>query len=414
MAEAHRDPALQLGLDDARARIIAIAQAHLLPHEQVDLRDAAWRVLADDVFAPHAVPPFANAAMDGFALRGADIPVAGEKRFELVAQVFAGDGPAAALPAGACVRITTGAALPPGADTVLIKEDARIDAGAVVIDAHTTRGAHVRAAGEDFRHGELALRRGLRLSPARLGVLASFGIARVAVVRRPRAVLLTTGNELVETGLPLGFGQIHDSNRPMLGALLETFGAELLRVERLRDEPALIADALRRATSDADLVVSSGGVSAGEADHLPQVFESLGRIHFWKVRVKPGMPFLFGQVGNALVFGLPGNPVSGLATAVALVKPALAALAGCSEPARTLHARLHDGFDKRHARAEMLRATLHCDDAGVLWAQPHARQGSAMLRGVVQSDALLLLAEGVRLYAPGDVVEAFALPGWPG
>jgi molybdopterin molybdotransferase len=224
----------------------------------------------------------------------------------------------------------------------------------------------VRPAGEDYCVGDIGLRRGTTLMPAQLGVLASFGLARVQVRRRPRAVLLTTGDELVAPGLPLAFGQIHDSNRYSLGALLESHGAKLLRHERVRDDPRILRDALLRAGADADIVVSSGGVSAGEADYLPDLIADVGRVHFWKVRIKPGMPFLFGEVGAAQVFALPGNPVSGIAIFLTLVRPALAAMSGATAPTAKLRARLTQAIDKRHARTEFQRAQLSCDDEGSL------------------------------------------------
>ncbi|MBS0555872.1 MAG: molybdopterin molybdotransferase MoeA [Proteobacteria bacterium] len=402
-----------LSVEQARARIVAAVQARNMPAEPVEVSMAVGRILAQDAHATRDIPGFANSAMDGFALRGMDLPTTGEKSFRLVGEVFAGGSIAMPVVADACVRITTGAPLPPGADTVVVKENTRIEGGRIAIAAGTKPGENVRPAGEDFRCGELALARGARLTPARLGVLASLGVARVAVARRPRVVLLTTGDELTAPGEPLGFGQIHDSNRFSLGALLESLGAQLFRHERVRDDPAALRDALQRAAADADLVVSSGGVSAGEADFLPRLVADIGKVHFWKVRIKPGMPFLFGQVGGALLFALPGNPVSGFATCVTLVKPALDAMRGVAEAPTQLHARLRSAIDKRHARVEFQRARLEGDAQGVLWALPHARQGSGMLRGVAEADALIALPEGAHEFAVGDIVQVLPLPGWP-
>jgi len=226
-------------------------------------------------------------------------------------------------------------------------------------------------------------------------------------------VLLTTGDELVEPGRALGFGQIHDSNRHSLGGLLEEHGAVLLRHERVRDDPEDLRDALSRAGADADIIVSSGGVSAGEADFLPRLIAQIGKVHFWKVKLKPGMPFLFGEVGGALAFALPGNPVSGIAIFLTLMKPGLAALSGAADVHAVLRARLAQPVDKRHPRAEFQRARLACDSQGGLWATPQSRQGSGMLRGVADADALIVLPEGVHSFAAGDIVEVLALPGWP-
>lgn len=403
----------RISVEEARQRIGEVCAARPLASESVTVESALGRTLAADVAAPFDVPAFANSAMDGFAVRGSELPVAGEKTFRLAGEIFAGGGDVPALPPGCCVRITTGAPLPPGADSVVMKEDARLTDAGIEIAAGTAPGANVRPAGEDYKAGDSAIAAGSLLTPARLGVLASFGLTRITVSRRPRAVLLTTGDELVAPGNTLGFGQIYDSNRLSLGGLLQQHGAELLRHERVRDDPALLRDALRRAGADADIVVSSGGVSAGEADYLPRLIEECGKVHFWKVRIKPGMPFLFGGVGGALVFGLPGNPVSGVAIFLTLLKPALDALAGVRETRPVLRARLAQALRKRHARAEFQRACVASDEQGTLWVTPQSRQGSGMLRGVAEADVLVALAEGEHDYAAGDVVSIVPLPGWP-
>ena len=402
-----------LSVAEARARIVEIAAKFPLPTESVPLAAAHGRVLAADVIAPRDVPGFANSAMDGYAVRGADLPSAGEKAFHLCGVALAGQGEIPAVAPGTCVRITTGAPLPPGADTVVMQENARVDGDTIRIAAGTVAGVNVRAAAEDYAAGDLAFRRGTRLSPARVAVLASFGLAEVRVVRRPRAVLLTTGDELVAAGAPLAPGRIPDSNCHSLAGLLGEHGVALLRHERLRDEPERLRAALVRAGSEADLVVSSGGVSVGEADFLPRLVAQIGEVYFWKVRIRPGMPFLFGRVGAALAFGLPGNPVSGIATFLTLVRPALAAMSGATAPA-PLYARLAGDVHKRHARAEYQRARLECDAEGRLHARPLAHQGSGMLRGVAEADALIVLPEDGREFRQGQVVEVVPLPGWPG
>jgi len=401
-----------LGVADAQMRIVEIAANCKLPAETVAIEAALDRVLAADIFAPFDVPGFVNSAMDGFAVRGADLSASGEKSFHLIGEIFAGGREAPEVTADTCVRITTGAPLPRGADTVVMKENSRVEGDHVVIAAGTAAAANVRPAGEDFRAGDAALARGKLLTPARLGAIASFGFATVQVARRPRAVLLTTGDELVAPGRALGFGQIHDSNRYCLGALLEQHGAVLVRHERLRDDPAALRSALQRAGNDADLIISSGGVSAGEADYLPRLVAEIGEVHFWKVRMKPGMPFLCGRVGNSLACALPGNPVSGVATFLTLVSPALAALQGATETRAKLYARLKMPIRKQHTRAEFQRARLECDDTGALWATSLKRQGSGMLRGVAEADVLIVLPEAARDYAAGEVLQVLPLPGW--
>lgn len=394
----------------ARAHIERIAAAHLLPVENVAIETALGRVLAADVRAPFDVPAFANSAMDGYAVQGTDLSTA-ETRLRLIGTALAGGGPPPAVAPGTCVRITTGAVLPRGADTIVMKEDTTLDGDFVCIATAAQLGANVRPAGEDYRSGDLALRRGAVLTPARIGALASFGMIEVAVVRRPRVVLLTTGDELVAPGQLLAAGQIHDSNRHTLGALLEQHACELVRHERLRDDPASLRDALERAGADADIVVTSGGVSAGEADFMPVLLAQIGEVHFWKVRIKPGMPFLFGTIAGALVFALPGNPVSGIATFLALVKPALTKMSGRSEPALALRARLAKPVHKRHTRVELMRACLSCDDTGTLSATPLPKQGSGMLAGVADANALILIPELAQEYPAGTPVEVLPLPG---
>jgi len=401
-----------LSVAEARARIVEIAARQAMSAESIALENALGRVLTHDVRAPFDVPGFANSAMDGYALRFADLQPECETSLRLGGVVLAGGAGAPQVVPGHCVRITTGAPLPPGADTVVMKENTRAEGEVIHIAPGTLRGAHVRPAGEDYRAGDLAIARGTMLAPAQLGALASFGLVRVEVARRPRAVLLTTGDELVAPGRPLGFGQIHDSNRYSLGALLAQHGAVLVRHERVRDDPAALRAALTRASEDADLVLSSGGVSAGEADYLPRALGEIGTVHFWKVRIKPGMPFLCGGIGGALVCALPGNPVSGVATFLTLVKPALDVMLGRADTTIKLRARLTQAINKRHARAEFVRAALHCDDAGVLRATPHGKQGSGMLRGVAEANALISIQEGPQDFAVGAIVDVLPLPGW--
>jgi molybdopterin molybdotransferase len=399
-----------LSVAQARDCVIARARGREPGRETIALDAALGRTLAAPVAAPIDVPAFANSAMDGFALRGADLPRDGERRFRLVATRLAGDRRAAAVAAGECVRITTGAPLPQGADTVVIKENVRVDGDEVVVGAGESAGANTRAAGEDFRRGEPAFAAGQQLTPARLGALASFGHADVEVFRAPRAVLLTTGDEIVAPGDALEYGQVYNSNRYSLSAMLREAGVVLLRHEHVRDDPAALRDALQRAAADADLVVSCGGVSAGEADFLPRLLAEVGIVDFWKVRMKPGMPLLFGTIGAALVFSLPGNPVSSIATFQVIVRPALEVWAG-RDPARSprWHARLAEPLRKTHRRAEFLRAARECRADGTLWVTPFPRQGSGVLRSVAEADCLVVVNEDVQSLAAGDCVEILPL-----
>ncbi len=405
---ASTDYPTRIGLEQALEIVGKRCAPHRLSAERVALDQAHERVLAEDIRATHGLPPFANSAMDGFALRGVDLPKEGERAFRLVGQMFAGATNALVVGAGECVRIMTGAPMPPGADTVVVKENVRVEGERVVVRAGETAGANVRASGEDYARGTLALRSGTRLCAPQLAVLAALGRARVSVSRKPCVAVIATGNELVGAEQSLGFGQIHESNGVMLSEFLRGAGAEVVLRARMRDEPAILRATLLDAAAQADLIVTSGGVSAGEADHLPGLLAELGEIHFHKVRLKPGMPVLFGEIGACLYFGLPGNPVSTAVTFQVFVRFALATMLGEHRERAVLRAKLFEPVHKKHPRAELLRCTLASDSEGVLWATPHAQQGSHMLRGLVESEALVLLPEDARELGRGSIVTV-----WP-
>lgn len=406
------DFATMLSVDAARAFGRELSARRHLPAESIPLESALGRVLHGDIVVPFDLPPFANSAMDGYALRGDELPEQGERSFRLDGHLLAGAMNAKPLERGTCIRITTGAPIPPGADTVVIKENVRVEGDSIVVASSEHAGANVRPKGEDYRAGDVALRAGEALTAARLGVVAACGFNTVDVSRRPRVALFVTGDELVPPEQPLGFGQIHDSNRFSLGGLLRGLGIEPHSVAHLRDDPAALRAALREAGERCDVVISSGGVSAGEADFLPTLVAELGQIHFWKVRMRPGMPVLCGEIGNALVFALPGNPVSTIATFLALVQPALMTMQGLRDGAtRRWRARLAAPVAKKHGRSEFLRATLESRDDGALWVTPLRKQGSGMLRGVAEADVLVFVQEDVRELPAGEVVEILPLPG---
>jgi molybdopterin molybdotransferase len=402
----------RLSVDEARSRIVDLCRQRRVAVDDVRLDRALGRVLAVDIAAPFAIPPFENSAMDGYAVRGIDLPREGEKRFRMIGVMLAGNGAELRIGSDECVRITTGAPLPAGADTVVIKERVRAENDAIVVAVGETAGANVRPAGEDLAAGEVAARAGEVLTAARLGLLASCGKTKVPVARRPRVALLVTGDELVPPGETLGFGQIHDSNRYSIGGLLEGIGIVAQPVAHVRDEVGTLREALIAAADVCDIVITSGGVSAGEADHMPRLVAELGKVNFWKVRMKPGMPFLCGEIGKALVFALPGNPVSSLATFLALVKPGLIAMQGASESSQHWRARLGAPIRKKHDRAEFLRARLECGEDGQLRVTPVERQGSGMLGGVAEADCLIVIPEHLHDRAEGDVVDLLMLPGW--
>ncbi len=399
----------RIGFDEALAIIARVAAAARLEVESVPLTRARDRILAEDLVATLALPSFDNSAMDGFAFRHADAAQAAGEGLHLVGEQFAGPDAGLAVAAGQCVRITTGAPLPAGADTVLIKENADVVDGRVRARGVPAAGTHVRRAGEDVRVGDTVLHAGERLTPARLGLAASLGRHDLPAFRRPTVAVFTTGDELRPPGQPLAPGEIHDSNRVLLQSLLAAEGGEPVAWPVLPDDPARMLGSLRDAAFGFDVVITCGGVSAGEKDHLPALLRQHGETHFWKVRMKPGMPVLFGRLDGALLLGLPGNPVSVLATFLTLGRALLDGLQGRAEPRRRWRARLAAPFAKKHERLEFLRGRLAVDGAGQLVATPDPADGSHRLRAAAGADALLVLPEGARDFAAGDLVDVLPL-----
>ncbi len=395
----------RIAYTDALAIVAAAARARPVNSERLAASRADGRILLEPLDAPIDLPPFANSAMDGFALRHADLTPGAATDLRLAGEQFAGADRHQALAPGECLRVTTGAPLPAGADTVVIKENVHEHEGMVQVPADIAVGAHVRARGEDVRAGERVLEAGMLLTPSRIGLAAALGVDQLMVAARPTVAVFATGDELVEPGLPLQPGQIYNSNRDMLMAQLRLLGLAPTAWPTLPDDPQRIQTMLADAASAFDVVLTCGGVSAGEKDYLPRLLAEHGRILFWKVRMRPGMPLLFGEWDRALFLGLPGNPVSVLATFLAIGRPLLDALQRRSEPHRAWRARLAAGWDKRHDRLEFLRGRMRCDAHGQLWAEPNPADGSHRLRGAADSDVLLRLEEGARQFQAGDVVE---------
>ena len=406
-----------ISIEEAQTLVIAHCRARRLPMQSVPLQAAFGRVLGHDVCAPRDQPPFTNSAMDGFAVRAVDLPATEKRRLRLVGTRFAGDPATASIGSGECLRITTGAPLPFGADTVVIKERVSVDGETIIVGADEVGGSHVRPRGEEFRAGDIVLEGGQRIGVAQLAALAAMGNAEVSVACAPAVQVMTTGDELVMPGFECTAAQIYNSNGFALAAMLKAsgigseFGQSLAQGFRhLPDDPAAIREALLLAAESSDVIITSGGVSAGEADFLPALIAKLGRVHFWKVRMRPGMPILFGEIGGALVFCLPGNPVSTIATFLCLVRPGLEALQGFSTgSARLLHAQLTMTISKTHERTEFMRAVCEVRDDGTLLATPVSRQGSSMIRGLVEANALIMVPEQTRVIERGCVVQILPL-----
>ena len=391
-----------LALEDAQRRLLE--QAQLTDGEDVALADALGRVLVEPrVTAGIAVPPFANSSMDGFAVRAADTP--GE--LPLVGEVAAGSVVERPLEAGTAMRIMTGAPLPDGADAVVPLEVADESEGRVRVEG-ARPGDYVRGAGSDTMAGAEVCLPGLLGAPA-LAVLASLGIARVAVRRRPVVAIVSTGDELVEPGEALRSGQIYDTNKVALAAAVREAGGEPLAAPRARDDAATIETALRNASRQADLVVTSGGVSVGRYDHVRAVLERHGSLDFWRVAVQPGKPLAVGTFEGAIVVGLPGNPVSALVTFELFVRPFIRATLGLAGDGRLrVHGRPEASMAKDPERRAFLRVKVWEQD-GALRARAAGGQGSAQIRPLADANALLVVPEGEEAAEPERTYEAIII-----
>jgi molybdopterin molybdotransferase len=379
--------------------------------EKVPLREALGRVLAADIIAPVNLPPFDNSAVDGYAVRGEDIAAAREQRLAIVDRVAAGHAATHAVKSGEAVRIFTGAPMPPGADTVFMQEDCRIDGAHVIVPPGLSRGANRRLAGEDIRAGAVALPAGRRLSAQDVALVAALGLTAIDVRRRVRVALFSTGDEIAEPGSPLTGAALYDSNRYLLAAAIARFGAEVTDLGILRDEPKTLARAIAAAAADHDLVLTSGGVSTGEADYVRGAVESVGRIVFWRVAIKPGRPVAMGVIpggksGEAAAFvGLPGNPVAVFVTFVRVVRPLLLRLAGAlPEPLVAMPARAAFSYKKRKGRREYVRVALRSGADGMLDAVKYPQDGAGVLTSLTETDGLAELGEEVTTIEPGAMV----------
>lgn len=398
-ASSARTAARSLSVDEALERILA----RVRPLEPVStaLMDALGLTLAEDVVADRDVPPFRNSAMDGYAVVGADVAEV-PAVLKVVGEVAAGGLPTRAIARGEAMRIMTGAPLPDGADTIVRVEDTDNGAEAVRITAATRLGTSVRAAGEDLRTGETILTRGTALRPAEIGVLATLGRGSVLAVGRPRVAVLSTGDELVELDQPLGPGRIRDANRYSLATAARASGATPVPLGIVRDTADDLRRALRAAASQADLIVTSGGVSVGDHDHVKPVVDELGSMDFWSIAIRPGRPLAFGEIDGRLIFGLPGNPVSSLLGFELFVRPALLLMAG----RRLLHrprvtATFDDTLDTPPGLRFFARGVYDPSTNTVRTTGP---QGSGILRSMALANCLIDIPDTVQHVERGDRV----------
>jgi molybdopterin molybdotransferase len=370
--------------------------------ELVPLRRADGRIAADDLMAKNNLPPFANSAVDGYAVRHQDLAAEGPTSLRVGARLAAGSSERVSA-VGQAVRIFTGAAMPADADTVFMQEDVTVEGDRVLLPAGLKRGANARPAGEDAPAGTLIIPQGRRLKPQDIALAAATGHRKLSVRRPLRVALFSTGDELVEPGGKLGPGAIYDSNRLMLAALLARFGAKVLDFGIMRDEPQALAERLAVAAEQNDLILSSGGVSLGEEDHVKAAVEAAGSLVFWKLAIKPGRPLAMGMVAGTPFVGLPGNPAAAYVTFAFFVRPLMAHLAGeILPPAMPLRVRSTFTQKKRPGRREYVRVSVSRGADGMLEARKFPKEGAALLTSLTQSDGLAELADDASGVAEGE------------
>ena len=419
-----------LGVDGVQAFLARLVQtAAVSDQEEAALFDALDRVLAQDIISPFSVPPHDNSAMDGFAFDGALLEQAGAETIELraIGTAFAGAAWRATVGPGEAVKIMTGAVMPAGLDTVIPQEFCEIEGERVRFPAKVLRrGDNRRLMGEDLRQGEPALTRGDRFTPAALGMAGSLGLARVPVLRRLRVAYFSTGDEILSLGEPPREGAVYDSNRYTVFGLLKRLGCEVIDLGLVRDDPAALAATLQRAANEADAIITSGGVSVGEADHTRAVMQRLGDMAFWRVAMRPGRPMAVGLIPKtqdpsphhhhpAVLFGLPGNPVAVMVTFLAFVRPALLRLMGCNEasaaPPALLRARSTMAIRKKPGRTEYQRGFVQMVPGQLPEVRIAGNQGSGVHSSMVQANGLVVLHHDQGSVAPGDEVDVMVFEG---
>jgi len=371
------------------------------------LRDCLGQVLAQAIISPIDVPGHTNSAMDGYALKGTDLPQDSTTSLRIVGKAMAGLPYSGRCEAGECVRIMTGAIMPDGTDSVVMQEQSElVDEATVKIGSGHREGQNVRYAGEDIATGAEVFAAGRRITPADLGVLASFGFAEVTVKRKVRVAFFSTGDELRSVGEVLDEGQIYDSNRYTLFGMLSQLDVDIFDLGVVEDKPEAVTKAFEQAAGMADVVITSGGVSVGEADYIKPTLRTMGNINFWKIAMKPGRPLTYGQLGKAHFFGLPGNPVAVMVTFLQFVKPALKRLSGQAEtPPLRLNAVCQNDIRKRPGRTEYQRGIYTQLDDGSLVVELTGRQGSGILSSMSEANCLIVLDDDRGNVAKGDNVQ---------
>ncbi|MDP2239284.1 MAG: molybdopterin molybdotransferase MoeA [Burkholderiales bacterium] len=398
----------------AKAReVISRFLSPVATHECVHIRAALGRVLAQDVTSPLDVPAHDNSAMDGYAVRFADLKTDAKVTLKVAGTSFAGVPFSGAVKAGECVRIMTGGVVPQDTDTIVMQEHAEAKDNEVRIGGGHRQGQHLRRAGEDLKTGQAALKRGQLLRPAEIGLIASLGIPEVMIYRRLRVAFFSTGDELRSVGTMLAEGQIYDSNRYTIHGMLERLGCEVIDMGVVRDDPKLLEQAFGEAAAIADVVITSGGVSVGEADFVKDLLNKMGEVVFWKIAMKPGRPLAYGKIGDAHFFGLPGNPVSVMVTFYQFVRDALLKLSGRDpvEPLPSFKVPCTSSLKKAPGRTEFQRGILTRDAAGTWSVRVTGEQGSGILRSMAEANCFIILPEAQGNVSAGTLVEVQVMEG---
>ena len=410
------------GMDDYDPNSMSVAKARLhirnylnpiTEYELVDLRSSLDRILATDILSPANVPNYDNSAMDGYAFNADDITPNASTKLTIIATVFAGKAFDGTLAARECVRIMTGGAMPKGADTVIMQERVQCEANSIHFTEAPKRTMNVRYAGEDLKLGQVVLTSGHLMRAADLGLLASLGIAKILVYRKLKVAFFSTGDELASVGQSLEIGQVYDSNRYTLHGMLTRMGVEVIDMGAIPDNPDLLKNTLLASSELADVVISSGGVSVGEADYMKLLLTKHGQVVFWKIAMKPGRPLAYGKIGDAHYFGLPGNPVAVMVTFYQFVREAMLVLMGQLQPTQLpmFNVECTENIRKMTGRTEFQRGVLFADKDGIWKVKPTGAQGSAILSSMSLANCFIVLDEATGNLSAGAIVQVQVLDG---
>ena len=410
------------GMDDYDPNSMSVAKARLYirdylnpitESELIDLLSSLGRILATDILSPANVPNYNNSAMDGYAFNADDITPNASTELTIIATVLAGKVFDGTLAAGECVRIMTGGAMPKGADTVIMQERVQCEVNSIRFAESPKRKMNVRYAGEDLKLGQVVLTSGHLMRSADLGLLASLGIAKILVYRKLKVAFFSTGDELASVGQTLEIGQVYDSNRYTLHGMLTRMGVEVIDMGAIPDNPDLLKNTLLTASQLADVVISSGGVSVGEADYMKLLLTTHGEVVFWKIAMKPGRPLAYGKVGDAHYFGLPGNPVAVMVTFYQFVREAMLVLMGQLQPTQLpmFNVECTENIQKMTGRTEFQRGVLFADKNGIWKVKPTGAQGSAILSSMSLANCFIVLDEATGNLSAGAIVQVQVLDG---